>query len=551
MSSIGIKKKLVMSHCSIVTVFTVAALIVFMEVRSLVNNKNWTIHTYEVIEVTDNLLLSLVNMETGLRGYMLTGEDHFLEPYNEGGATYQKSIASIKKLTSDNSTQQQLIANLDRTRAEWTDRFVRPHIELRESVNRGLTPPTAIAEAERKERGKQYMDGMREILTQIRKNETTLLTTRFDAMNTSEVRVQLFLLIGIAAAVTVGIVVAISISGSILKALGGEIGDAKRIAEDIAKGNLISEINLQLEDDGSVLRSLKDMRDNLLSLVNSVKNKSNELANKSELLQQSAKEISAATNAQSASTGNMAASLEELSVSISSVSDNAREALASSDDLGSASSQGESIIFDTLSEMEKITKLVTATSDAVENMSVSSEQISNVIDVIREVTEQTNLLALNAAIEAARAGEMGRGFSVVADEVRNLAEKTTQSANEISQMISKVRSSTDSAVTSMRMVVTGVEAGQSLSQDAGTKITAMQKQVSIVSDAISQIAMALQEQSEASNTISQSVENIAQMVDETAASSNASSATATELSQVAKELLGAVEKFKTDRVATV
>lgn len=551
MSSIGIKKKLVMSHCSIVTVFTVAALIVFMEVRSLVNNKNWTIHTYEVIEVTDNLLLSLVNMETGLRGYMLTGEDHFLEPYNEGGATYQKSIASIKKLTSDNSTQQQLIANLDRTRAEWTDRFVRPHIELRESVNRGLTPLTAIAEAERKERGKQYMDGMREILTQIRKNETTLLTTRFDAMNTSEVRVQLFLLIGIAAAVSVGIAVALSISGSILKALGGEIGDAKRIAEEIAKGNLISEINLQLEDDGSVLRSLKDMRDNLLSLVNSVKNKSNELANKSELLQQSAKEISAATNAQSASTGNMAASLEELSVSISSVSDNAREALASSDDLGSASSQGESIIFDTLSEMEKITKLVTATSDAVENMSVSSEQISNVIDVIREVTEQTNLLALNAAIEAARAGEMGRGFSVVADEVRNLAEKTTQSANEISQMISKVRSSTDSAVTSMRMVVTGVEAGQSLSQDAGTKITAMQKQVSIVSDAISQIAMALQEQSEASNTISQSVENIAQMVDETAASSNASSATATELSQVAKELLGAVEKFKTDRVATV
>ncbi|WP_019600828.1 methyl-accepting chemotaxis protein [Teredinibacter turnerae] len=550
MSSIGIKKKLLMSHCSIVTVFTVAALIVFMEVRSLVNNKNWTVHTYEVIEVTDNLLLSLVNMETGLRGYMLTGEDHFLEPYNEGGATYQKSIANIKKLTSDNSTQQQLIANLDRTRAEWTDRFVRPHMELRESVNRGLTPLTAIAEAERKERGKQYMDGMREILTQIRKNETTLLTTRFDAMNTSEVRVQLFLLIGIAAAVTVGIVVAISISGSILKALGGEIGDAKRIAEDIAKGNLISEINLQLEDDGSVLRSLKDMRDNLLSLVNSVKNKSNELANKSELLQQSAKEISAATNAQSASTGNMAASLEELSVSISSVSDNAREALASSDDLGSASSQGESIIFDTLSEMEKITKLVTATSDAVENMSVSSEQISNVIDVIREVTEQTNLLALNAAIEAARAGEMGRGFSVVADEVRNLAEKTTQSANEISQMISKVRSSTDSAVTSMRMVVTGVEAGQSLSQDAGTKITAMQKQVSIVSDAISQIAMALQEQSEASNTISQSVENIAQMVDETAASSNASSATATELSQVAKELLGAVEKFKTDRVAT-
>lgn len=550
MSSISIKKKLVMSHCSIVTVFTVAALIVFMEVRSLLNNKNWTVHTYEVIEVTDNLLLSLVNMETGLRGYMLTGEDHFLEPYNEGGATYQKSIANIKKLTSDNSTQQQLIANLDRTRAEWTDRFVRPHIELRESVNRGLTPLTAIAEAERKERGKQYMDGMREILTQIRKNETTLLTTRFDAMNTSEVRVQLFLLIGIAAAVTVGIVVAISISGSILKALGGEIGDAKRIAEDIAKGNLISEINLQLEDDGSVLRSVKDMRDNLLSLVNSVKNKSNELANKSELLQQSAKEISAATNAQSASTGNMAASLEELSVSISSVSDNAREALASSDDLGSASSQGESIIFDTLSEMEKITKLVTATSDAVENMSVSSEQISNVIDVIREVTEQTNLLALNAAIEAARAGEMGRGFSVVADEVRNLAEKTTQSANEISQMISKVRSSTDSAVTSMRMVVTGVEAGQSLSQDAGTKITAMQKQVSIVSDAISQIAMALQEQSEASNTISQSVENIAQMVDETAASSNASSATATELSQVAKELLGAVEKFKTDRVAT-
>ncbi|GHU48802.1 hypothetical protein AGMMS50289_25740 [Betaproteobacteria bacterium] len=177
-------------------------------------------------------------------------------------------------------------------------------------------------------------------------------------------------------------------------------------------------------------------------------------------------------------------------------------------------------------------------------MGAESEQISSVVQVIKEVADQTNLLALNAAIEAARAGEQGRGFAVVADEVRKLAERTAQSTGDISTMIGKIQVAAKEAVGEMERVVSQVGEGQVLAQQAHEHIQTIHGETSKVSSAITEISNALKEQSEASSDIARHVESIAQMTDENNAAAEETASGATRLNQLAGEVNGEIAQFK-------
>ncbi|HSX84476.1 MAG TPA: methyl-accepting chemotaxis protein [Cellvibrio sp.] len=508
-------------------------------------NSRWTQHTYKAIGHFDQILLSLVNMETGLRGYLLAGEEEFLEPYHSGEAEYKEQFDLVTALTSDNATQQSRLRALDNEFRDWKSQIVTPEIELRRKVNKGELSAEAISEVVREGRAKVYMDSMRKLLDQMETDEYRLLESRSEQMLSSERVTKLAIIVGLIISLVCGALISVGIGRSVLRVLGGEPMYAKEVTEAIARGDLSRQIEVKGGDDNSLLATLKRMNNELRKLISTVQDNATQVRDRSGSLALSSQEISKSSAQQSVSTGNMAASVEQLTVSISSVSESAQEALNHSKELRQASVEGETIISNTLKEMGTISDLVNVTATAVTQMSESSRQISTIIEVIREVTEQTNLLALNAAIEAARAGEMGRGFSVVADEVRKLAEKTTYSANEIASTISKVRSSTDEAVSRMGRVVESVYTGQELAQNAGSKIASMQQKVQAVTTSIDHISVALQEQSQASHTISQSVENIAQMTEENAAATQATSATAEELASLANSLSSVSAKFKT------
>jgi methyl-accepting chemotaxis protein len=246
---------------------------------------------------------------------------------------------------------------------------------------------------------------------------------------------------------------------------------------------------------------------------------------------------------QSGSTSAMAASMQEMSVSISTVANNADEAQHLAQHAGETSQQGGEIIERTAAEMGAIATTVTEAAHMIQTLGDESEQISSVVQVIKEVADQTNLLALNAAIEAARAGEQGRGFAVVADEVRKLAERTAQSTGDISNMIHKMQTSARDAVEGMGHVVQRVMTGQKLAQEASTRIHEIRNEATQVSSAVTEISTALKEQNQASQDIARHVESIAQMTDQNNAAAEEVASNTHTLNRLANDVEATLQQF--------
>jgi len=265
---------------------------------------------------------------------------------------------------------------------------------------------------------------------------------------------------------------------------------------------------------GEMARSFDEMMDTLRDTFLAVREQVDEVGKTVESVATAADQVARSSASQSSSASAMAASIEQMSVSINTVSGSASEARSIAQDAGDISEQGSRIIEQTRDGMVSIASSVSSCSKVIELLGDESRQISSVVNVIKEVADQTNLLALNAAIEAARAGEQGRGFAVVADEVRKLAERTAQSTVDIGSMVEKIQTSASEAVVEMGKVVKEVEAGKALAQDAGERMRAIRDEAARVSNAVTEISDALKEQSQASHDVARHVESIAQMTDE-------------------------------------
>ena len=341
------------------------------------------------------------------------------------------------------------------------------------------------------------------------------------------------------------VVALLTVYRRIIAALGGEPAVASEVVKQVAAGDLSVEIPVANTDSTSLLAAMKVMQSNLQKLIGEIQTDADMVASAAKKMTIAAEDVAWSSNQQSASSREIAAAMEQSTVSINLMSDSANRAQTISGDSELLMNETSGVVSEAVNRIAKIATVVEQASQTVRTLGQESENVSKIVLVIKEVADQTNLLALNAAIEAARAGEQGRGFAVVADEVRKLAERTTQSTQEITTMISSMQSSARDAVTCIEDAVANVNEGVILTKRVGESVSRLGASSHEVKGVIIDVSSALREQNAASNEIARNVEQIAQTGERNSGAVGAVAKAATELQQLANSLTDSARHFTT------
>jgi len=319
------------------------------------------------------------------------------------------------------------------------------------------------------------------------------------------------------------------------------------ISKDIAQGegDLTKRVPVHGTDEIATMGGYFNLFiEKLQKMIGKVAHVTDKVASASVELSATAEEISKGTDTLTSRASQTAAAVEEMNATVSQVAQNSGKAATLAQETVKTAKDGGSVVSATISGMQQLSDAVSSSATIISELGKSSDQIGEIVRVIEDIADQTNLLALNAAIEAARAGEQGRGFAVVADEVRKLAERTTKATKEIGDMIRQIQQDTRGAVESMQQGTVKVTSGVDLVNKTGEALARIVVMVSESADMIRQIAVASEEQSVATQQIANDIENVAKVTKESASGANESAKASSDLSQLATELQGIVGSFK-------
>ena len=317
------------------------------------------------------------------------------------------------------------------------------------------------------------------------------------------------------------------------------------VAEQIASNNLTVHVVPRSEKD-LLGNSFKTMVGNLSNIVRQIKDNANQLASAAFEISSSSEQMSKGAQNQTQQMLEVSTAVERMTANVLESFENTGEATEASKSASETATAGGQLVTDTVIGMQKISDVVRASADSIGKLSKSADQIGEIISVIVDIADQTNLLALNAAIEAARAGEQGRGFAVVADEVRKLAERTGNATGEITNMIKGIQVQTEEAVNSMESGINEVNKGREMADKAGNSLNEIVNMSHRVMEMIQEMAAASEEQSHSAELISKNVEHISSITKETATGAQQSASAAEELSQQAENMQQMVALFKID-----
>ena len=334
----------------------------------------------------------------------------------------------------------------------------------------------------------------------------------------------------------------LAISRGVLRQVGGEPSDAIELMSRAAEGDLT--VNVQSAPSGSMLASMGHMVNSIRAMVTEIGHSSSNLTKGAESISTASREVATASQKQSDATSSMAAAIEEMTVSINHISESAKDTQENSISSVTLAEEGFGRVETATHEIRDIATSVNDASERIHKLEERANQISSIAGVIKEIAGQTNLLALNAAIEAARAGEQGRGFAVVADEVRKLAERTSTATVEIEQKIAGIQAETVQVVGVMNSALPQVATGVQAAEQAAETLRQIKDGAQSTLSRVREVAESTKEQSIASDSIAQKVEEIATMVEETTAAMQSTAQTAEDLERISGELNALVTRFR-------
>ena len=319
---------------------------------------------------------------------------------------------------------------------------------------------------------------------------------------------------------------------------------AVEVAQTIAGGNLTTVIEDAGKDEPArLLGALSAMQTNLRQTIQHISGSATQLASAAEELSAVTEEASKGLQQQNNEIDQAATAVNEMTAAVEEVARNAVSTSEASSQSNQAAREGRDRVVETVGAIQTMTQDVQNTALMIEGLATQGRDIGKVLDVIRAIAEQTNLLALNAAIEAARAGEAGRGFAVVADEVRALAHRTAQSTQEIEKMVAGIQSGTGDAVQSMQQSNQRTQTTLELARAAGVALEQITESISLINERNLVIASASEEQAQVSREVDRNLVNIRDLATQSAAGANQTSAASHELSRLAVDLNGMVARF--------
>jgi methyl-accepting chemotaxis protein len=517
-----------------------------------------------ILSASNSLMMDLLNEETGVRGYVITQDKKYLEPYNQGQQQLDKDLATIRKYEASYPELKKIVEEDASASISLIQSFFQSTILF---VQTGQ-----LDEARQNmDRGKESMDAFRQSYAKLQALQAKITSdanANIDAaVKRSEVIIVLISLVSLA--ICMGLLV--YLSKTVVAPIRKVARELKEIAE--GEGDLTRQLRVPTHDEvGELAIHFNRMVENLRNIIRQVGIGAEQVAASSEELTASAEqtsrstehiaetmqEVAAGSERQARSVSESASFIQELSNEMQRITENTERVSESAMKASQVASVGRSAITTVVQQMESINRGIEQLAETIRVLGQRSKQIGDIVSVIRGIAEQTNLLALNAAIEAARAGEHGRGFAVVADEVRKLAEEASESAKQIAELVKNIQTQTQAVVSSMGDATAEVRKGVSTVSEAGASFEQIQSAIKDVNDEIQDVLVAAQRISKGSSQVVKAIEmidqiavstagqtqNVAAAAEEQLASMEEITSSAASLAKMAEELQSLVSKFK-------
>jgi methyl-accepting chemotaxis protein len=614
-NNIGIRTKMLAVVGFILLLNAIVAVVVFFGIQSSQERERMVAFTHEVIQHTDEMKLQLVNMETGERGFMITGEEAFLEPYNEGSQRYQQLMDELQEQVSHNAEQLALLESIDTEVQEWDQDVLQHVITLRRAVLAGEADFSEVDAFVSSGVGKQHFDVIRDQILAFRQTEEQLLEERSTESTRAARMLYATLIGGTLTAVLSGLILAVLVANSISRRInmvadaasgmaggnleqrytmpegGDEVGvmataftnmadtirtqmdeqrryneelraaSATKVAKEyleevvrsyssfvseVARGNLTTRLSVNGNDDELTRlgHDLNHMVESLQTITRQVQEASANIATATAEITASTTQQASSATEQSSAVTQITTTLEEIKTIAHKTAQQAGQIASDSQDAINVAQQGTHSVEANISSIEQIRQRVESIAQTILSLAEQTQMIGNITTTVSELADQSNMLALNAAIEAARAGEQGKSFAIVAQHVRDLAERSKAATGQVREILEEIQHATNAAVLVTEEGTKDVESGVRQAREAGQVIHQIATEVETESQANVQIAAAARQQTAGIEQVGQAMSAIQQATNQTMASTRQAERAAQDLNQLAQTLQQAVAIYQ-------